>query len=263
MEGQGPSRSGGAAPEPRQLATAGEAASADLQLLRLASRSASPAAASARGQLPASGGVASGAAGTSSGGGSVSGGSAGALSAVVDQTFSDEALGRLQHLRAQLGAAAERAGSPPPSPPPPRPAGRAGSPGAHSSASRSHGSTAGGRKQGGGSPPQGPAARPDKQQQQQPALVLPPRAASPELPGFGISRRQARLLQTALARLGGSREAAADAATLQAVLTEVLEWQTAHVQVRMAADWPRQRLPAALPHPVSWSGCPWLPGCWG
>ena len=149
---------------------------AQLQLLRISSRAASPDS-GARRSSPASPAARSASPGVAGGGASVAD--------VARQTYPAEALGRLQALRAQL--------SPTSGSQPQRSAGERSSGGASAgagsmrtaqatgsggSASR-HAAPPGSAGSGGGSP----------------TALLPQRAVSPEVPGLRISRRHARLLQ--------------------------------------------------------------------
>ncbi|KAL4437400.1 hypothetical protein ABPG75_004539 [Micractinium tetrahymenae] len=200
---------------------------AELQLLRIASRSPPPG-------PPA---------GTSS-----SSRARGSLADVVQQTFPAEAAERLAALKAQLSPGRQQeqhrqdrgglsfAASPASDS---RQQGSSGvqqqqlSAGAGSNAS---GSASGGSRQGFacGHQQEPASCGSTAGSQQEGSLsaggLLAPRDASPELLGLGISRRQALVLQAAVGRMAGNSGESAGAADIQAALQDALVAQTAHVQ---------------------------------
>ena len=146
-------------PGSRQQGAGSHAAVAELQLLRISARSPSP--------PPAPGGSSRGRSGSAS------------LSDVVQQTFSPEALERLDRLREQLSPGRQGQGASPQ---------QASSRSTPSGGVPSSSAGSGGAEGGSG-------RREAHSRQGSPTALLPKRCGSPELPGLRISLHQARLLQ--------------------------------------------------------------------
>eukprot|EP00887_Chlorella_sp_A99_P003844 scaffold11.g3844.t1 len=218
-----------------------EPAAADLQLLRVSARSTSASPGCPRARASGAGGAAVAEAAGPNGEASVV--------PVLREAFPEEAVLRLEKLKAQLSPAASGT------------AGRATSPARNRRGSQSL-SADGGRE----AAPRASAARPPTVSlpsswggraaaspalagtgasrggrlaagapREHPPALFPPRAPSPGLgPGLppGVTRRAARLMQVAVGRMAGNPGEGADAADIQAALMDCLEQHSAEVQQR-------------------------------
>lgn len=237
-----------AAAQARMEHCAAEPAAADLQLLRISARPRSPSPVGA----PAAGSPALTLVATEV----VSPGSAwgGSVTPVLQDTFPADALQRLEALKARLSPSAT---------PPGRRSTSPGGPAAWQAGLGSGSSSCGTRSKS-CCGEDGSAATACPLPSSQPAhCVLPPlRCDSPDLgDGLprGLTRRGARLLQSAVGRMAGNPGEGADAADIQSALMDVLQQHSEEVQVCLGLEGTAARLhagawcdsPARAPAPPS------------